>query len=612
MEIELHPDEIEDHPSTPSHPAGKVTAFDEHSGLPIVRRHDVNQNPTEAKDHAEKAEKKDQAHDGGKRPMADEVGKVHSTGRDVLHQSSDREELVKQAKSHSKQFEDGIKSATRGIQGAHFDAVRDEKNPARVDEKIKDENQPIETIPDILAGRIGVDSHEAHEKTAKAIGSHFNVVRDEDEFKDGDPEYGYRVHKMQVQVTPQLSGEVHIVPKEVLEVNDKEHQAYKDSRDAETEGDTKDAAKEAAKAKAINDAAMAKFEARQSGGKMDAGGKDAEKEAKKEGVAEPVRDNSSANRADSRPDSKDGGGKPAAAVSGDGSGRGGVSQSVSRFPSSSGRGMAVGLIRGNSQNDGMENGAKGVTNEDAAKVRSTDGSAGASRFNRAAVTGNGNRDGRKPDSTPPQRDSQDSASGSGGRTDKATVDSANSKRSVSDAGDSPSVHGNNDRGGPKLARGQTVLIGDSHGIIRGGNPNFASGGRWSVETPEGTKTVKGSELTAVQSAKAKDQAHIAVDLDKTLAEMKGPFKGPTVIGKPIPEMVDRVKKMLADGEDVRIFTARVSDDPKSIARAAIEAWLHKNIGQSLPITDKKDHLTTKIYDDRAVGVVPNTGKLVGA
>ena len=49
---------------------------------------------------------------------------------------------------------------------------------------------------------------------------------------------------------------------------------------------------------------------------------------------------------------------------------------------------------------------------------------------------------------------------------------------------------------------------------------------------------------------------IGVDLDGTLAEYDG-WVGPQHIGKPVPLMVDRVKRMLDYGEDVRIFTARV-------------------------------------------------------
>lgn len=46
-----------------------------------------------------------------------------------------------------------------------------------------------------------------------------------------------------------------------------------------------------------------------------------------------------------------------------------------------------------------------------------------------------------------------------------------------------------------------------------------------------------------------------MDLDGTLAEYHGWNGG---IGKPIPGMVRRVKAWLAEGLEVRIFTARVS------------------------------------------------------
>jgi len=50
---------------------------------------------------------------------------------------------------------------------------------------------------------------------------------------------------------------------------------------------------------------------------------------------------------------------------------------------------------------------------------------------------------------------------------------------------------------------------------------------------------------------------IGVDLDGTLAYYDE-WRGLYHIGEPIPAMVDRVKRWLAEGRDVRIFTARVS------------------------------------------------------
>lgn len=103
---------------------------------------------------------------------------------------------------------------------------------------------------------------------------------------------------------------------------------------------------------------------------------------------------------------------------------------------------------------------------------------------------------------------------------------------------------------------------------------------------------------------------IGVDLDGTLAEYHG-FKGPTEIGKPIPEMVDRVKRWLAEDRDVRIFTARVSvPHQKAAATRAIEAWCQEHLGQKLPITNCKDYGMIESWDDRATEVRKNTGEPV--
>lgn len=112
----------------------------------------------------------------------------------------------------------------------------------------------------------------------------------------------------------------------------------------------------------------------------------------------------------------------------------------------------------------------------------------------------------------------------------------------------------------------------------------------------------------------KDERWIGVDLDGTLAHYDG-FKGPTVIGAPIPAMVERVKRWLAQGKQVKIFTARVyakeNEDPKQAeeARAAIEKWSKQHLGRVLPVTYKKDRNMVRLYDDRARQVQFNTGKL---
>ena len=93
-------------------------------------------------------------------------------------------------------------------------------------------------------------------------------------------------------------------------------------------------------------------------------------------------------------------------------------------------------------------------------------------------------------------------------------------------------------------------------------------------------------------------------------------------------MLQRVKHWLAEGFEVRIFTARVfpfffdayenitEDNLASCsehslqaheAAIAIKAWCEKHLGCELPITCMKDSGMKELWDDRAVQVVPNTG-----
>lgn len=116
---------------------------------------------------------------------------------------------------------------------------------------------------------------------------------------------------------------------------------------------------------------------------------------------------------------------------------------------------------------------------------------------------------------------------------------------------------------------------------------------------------------------------VGVGLDGTLAKYTGQLDGS--IGEPIGPMVDRVKKWLAEGRDVRIFTARVAWNGPYVEtdrgpvpchtfiehqRETIYRWCEEVFGRRLPITATKDFLTEELWDDRAVRVEHNTGKLI--
>lgn len=101
---------------------------------------------------------------------------------------------------------------------------------------------------------------------------------------------------------------------------------------------------------------------------------------------------------------------------------------------------------------------------------------------------------------------------------------------------------------------------------------------------------------------------IGVDLDGTLAHYDG-WVSIEHIGEPIPLMVNRVLEWIEDGRDVRIFTARAAHDPDGNAVGAIEDWCEKYLGKVLPVTNKKDYEMIELWDDRAIAVEHNTGRI---
>ncbi len=118
---------------------------------------------------------------------------------------------------------------------------------------------------------------------------------------------------------------------------------------------------------------------------------------------------------------------------------------------------------------------------------------------------------------------------------------------------------------------------------------------------------------------------IGVDLDGTLA-MYDHFKGHDHIGEPVPLMVARVRRWLLEGRDVRIFTARMDGgkvalsmghveghqfEDKDRIRQVIQEWTEKHLGVRLPVTNVKDFAMDELWDDRAVQVETNTGKMLG-
>ena len=99
---------------------------------------------------------------------------------------------------------------------------------------------------------------------------------------------------------------------------------------------------------------------------------------------------------------------------------------------------------------------------------------------------------------------------------------------------------------------------------------------------------------------------IGVDLDGTLAHYDGWKDGS--IGEPVGEMLFRVRKWLADGGRVKCFTARASE---VIEVHKVRAWLDSHGLEAVDITNVKDFAMVELWDDRAVAVEANTGRVLG-
>jgi hypothetical protein len=107
---------------------------------------------------------------------------------------------------------------------------------------------------------------------------------------------------------------------------------------------------------------------------------------------------------------------------------------------------------------------------------------------------------------------------------------------------------------------------------------------------------------------AESRQWIGVDLDGTLAEADS-WRGFEHIGKPVPNMVKRVKIWIEMGYRVKIVTARA--EKPDLAIPPILDWLENNGLPKLEVTNAKDMDMIELWDDRCVQVVPNTGNPVG-
>ena len=97
---------------------------------------------------------------------------------------------------------------------------------------------------------------------------------------------------------------------------------------------------------------------------------------------------------------------------------------------------------------------------------------------------------------------------------------------------------------------------------------------------------------------------IFVGLDGTLSHQSEDASAEDKIGDPVKPMLERVRKWIADGKSVMVFTARAETAGGMLA---VRFWLDAHDLQTVGVTDKITRDADEIWSCRAVGIMLNKG-----
>jgi hypothetical protein len=199
--------------------------------------------------------------DLGFAPQTAAIGStVPGSGREIVQPTNDPAVNQALAKGAMPEFTQRLRLAIAHISGARLIKTRGTKNPRRLAQKIAQLGQPPETVSDYGAAMIAVSSPQARDAVVDAVRQHFHILREQNRFGLGDPQFHFRSDSLQLESANGASEELQIVPEDLLRINQAEHREYQKAREAELAG--RSAEQEKVNARALNDSAMNRFNTR--------------------------------------------------------------------------------------------------------------------------------------------------------------------------------------------------------------------------------------------------------------------------------------------------------------------------------------------------------------
>lgn len=90
-------------------------------------------------------------------------------------------------------------------------------------------------------------------------------------------------------------------------------------------------------------------------------------------------------------------------------------------------------------------------------------------------------------------------------------------------------------------------------------------------------------------------------------------EGRFIIGKPVNRMVRRIRRMLSEGMKIKIMSGSVGlgGNKAETAERTIKDWCKEHLGRELEVTATITPRCLGIFNDKAIPIVRNTGRVRG-